>query len=71
MRRPQARKLAALMKEAQQRKEALQEELSSQVSEAEKARADIQQLLQHNARLQADSQEHQELKASYNQLLAR
>nr|XP_023693721.1 protein CIP2A [Paramormyrops kingsleyae] len=67
----QARKLAALMKEAQQRKEELQVELSSQVSEGEKARADIQQLLQHNARLQADSQEHQELKGSYNQLLAR
>lgn len=39
--------------------------------EAERAKGDIKELLQHNARLQADSQEHQSLKGSYNQLLNR
>lgn len=39
--------------------------------EAERAKGDIEELLQHNARLQADSQEHQSLKGSYNQLLNR
>uniref|UniRef100_A0A8C9VNX5 Cellular inhibitor of PP2A n=1 Tax=Scleropages formosus TaxID=113540 RepID=A0A8C9VNX5_SCLFO len=65
----EARKLASLLKEAEHRKEELQVELSGQVLEAERAQADIQQLLQHNARLQADSQDHQALKASYNELL--
>ncbi|KPP75407.1 protein CIP2A-like [Scleropages formosus] len=67
----EARKLASLLKEAEHRKEELQVELSGQVLEAERAQADIQQLLQHNARLQADSQDHQALKASYNELLNR
>uniref|UniRef100_A0A8K9XA86 CIP2A N-terminal domain-containing protein n=1 Tax=Oncorhynchus mykiss TaxID=8022 RepID=A0A8K9XA86_ONCMY len=67
----EARKLASMLKEAEQRREALQVELGSQVLEAERAKGDIKELLQHNARLQADSQEHQSLKGSYNQLLNR
>uniref|UniRef100_A0A8C7D2D4 Cellular inhibitor of PP2A n=1 Tax=Oncorhynchus kisutch TaxID=8019 RepID=A0A8C7D2D4_ONCKI len=64
----EARKLASMLKEAEQRREELQVELGSQVLEAERAKGDIEELLQHNARLQADSQEHQSLKGSYNQL---
>uniref|UniRef100_A0A674D1J2 Cellular inhibitor of PP2A n=1 Tax=Salmo trutta TaxID=8032 RepID=A0A674D1J2_SALTR len=64
----EARKLASMLKEAEQRREELQAELGSQVLEAERAKGDIEELLQHNARLQADSQEHQSLKGSYNQL---
>ncbi|XP_055784362.1 protein CIP2A isoform X3 [Salvelinus fontinalis] len=67
----EARKLASMLKEAEQRREELQVELGSQVLEAERAKGDIEELLQHNARLQADSQEHQSLKGSYNQLLNR
>lgn len=67
----EARKLASMLKEAEQRREELQAELGSQVLEAERAKGDIEELLQHNARLQADSQEHQSLKGSYNQLLNR
>lgn len=39
--------------------------------EVDKATADMKEILQHNARLQADSQEHEALKGSYNQLLNR
>ncbi|KAL4657363.1 protein CIP2A [Arapaima gigas] len=67
----EARKLASLLKEAERRKEELQAELGVQVVEVERAQADIQQLLEHNARLQSDSQNHQALKASYNELLNR
>ncbi|KAK6299593.1 hypothetical protein J4Q44_G00296260 [Coregonus suidteri] len=67
----EARKLASMLKEAERRREELQAELGSQVLEAERSKGDIEELLQHNARLQADSQEHQALKGSYNQLLNR
>ncbi|KAJ8375600.1 hypothetical protein SKAU_G00061800 [Synaphobranchus kaupii] len=67
----EARKLASLLKEAERRKEELHGELSTRMLEAEGAKADIKQLLQHNTRLQADSQEHQSLKGSYNELLHR
>ncbi|KAJ8278158.1 hypothetical protein GJAV_G00084520 [Gymnothorax javanicus] len=67
----EARKLASLLKEAERRKEELQGEVSAQMLEAERVKGDIEQLLQHNGRLQADSQEHQQLKGSYNELLQR
>ncbi|KAJ8279310.1 hypothetical protein COCON_G00063760 [Conger conger] len=67
----EARKLASLLKEAERRKEELQGDLSTQMLEAERTKADIEQLLQHNTRLQTDSQEHQSLKGSYNELLHR
>ncbi|KAM9436138.1 protein CIP2A isoform 2-T2 [Clarias gariepinus] len=67
----EARKLASLLKDTEKRKEELQAELSDQVMEVEKLKSDSQQLLQHNSRLQAVSDEHQNLKSTYNQLLNR
>ncbi|XP_061569687.1 protein CIP2A isoform X1 [Cololabis saira] len=67
----EARQLAGLLKEAERRREELQGELSSQVLEVERSRADMEELLQHNARLQRDSEEHQALKGAYNALLSR
>lgn len=49
----------------------MQGELSSQVLEVERSKADMEELLQHNARLQQDSEEHQALKGAYNSLLNR
>lgn len=67
----QACKLGSLLKEAERRREDLQVELSSQVLEVECSKADMEELLQHNARLQQDSEEHQALKGAYNALLNR
>ncbi|XP_070842405.1 protein CIP2A [Chaetodon trifascialis] len=67
----EACKLGCLLKEAERRREELQGELSSQVLEVERSRADMEELLQHNARLQQDSEEHQALKGAYNTLLNR
>ena len=68
---PQACKLGSLLKEAERRREDLQGALSGQVLEVERSRADMEELLQHNARLQQDSEEHQALKGAYNALLNR
>ncbi|XP_046879717.1 protein CIP2A [Hypomesus transpacificus] len=67
----EARKLASLLKEAERGREALQGEVASRTLEAGSAEADMREILRHNARLQADSQEHEALKGSYNQLLCR
>ncbi|MEQ2283200.1 hypothetical protein AMECASPLE_008779 [Ameca splendens] len=67
----EARKLAGLLKDAERRKEDLQGELSNQVLEVERSKADMEELLQHNTRLQRDSEEHQTLKGAYNALLNR
>lgn len=69
--RPQACELGSLLKEAERRGEDLQGELANQVLEAELSKADIKELLQHNARLQQDSESHQVLKGGYNALLNR
>lgn len=69
--RLQARKLAGLLKDAERRREELQVELSGQVLEVERSKADMEELLQHNSRLQQDSEEHQALKGAYNALLSR
>lgn len=67
----QACKLGCLLKEAERRREDLQGELSSQVLEVQRSKADMEELLQHNARLQQDSEEHQALRGAYNALLNR
>lgn len=67
----QACQLGSLLKEAERRREDLQGELSTQVLEVERSKADMEELLQHNARLQKDSEEHQALKGAYNALLNR
>ncbi|XP_005755835.1 protein CIP2A homolog, partial [Pundamilia nyererei] len=67
----EARKLGGLLKDAERRREELKVELSSQVLEVERSRADMEELLQHNSRLQRDSEEHQALKGAYNTLLNR
>ncbi|KAL2085862.1 hypothetical protein ACEWY4_019182 [Coilia grayii] len=67
----EARKLAGLLQESERGKEALQGQLGEQVLEVQRVRQDMQRLLEHNARMQAVSDEHQTLKASYNQLLSR
>uniref|UniRef100_H2LD82 Cellular inhibitor of PP2A n=1 Tax=Oryzias latipes TaxID=8090 RepID=H2LD82_ORYLA len=65
----QARKLASLLKDAERRREDLQGKLSCQALEVERSKADMGELLQHNSRLQRDSEEHQALKGAYNSLL--
>ncbi|XP_075996771.1 protein CIP2A isoform X2 [Genypterus blacodes] len=67
----EARKLGSLLKEAERRREDLQGELGSQVLEVERSKADIEELLRHNERLQRDSELHQGLKGAYNTLLLR
>ncbi|XP_068998289.1 protein CIP2A [Embiotoca jacksoni] len=67
----EARKLGCLLKDAERRREDLQAALSGQVLEVERSKADMEELLQHNARLQRDSEEHQALKGAYNTLLNR
>ncbi|XP_047193894.1 protein CIP2A [Hippoglossus stenolepis] len=67
----EALKLGSLLKEAERRREDLQSELSNQVLEVKRSKADMEELLQHNARLQQDTEEHQGLKGGYNALLNR
>uniref|UniRef100_A0A3B3D4E5 Cellular inhibitor of PP2A n=1 Tax=Oryzias melastigma TaxID=30732 RepID=A0A3B3D4E5_ORYME len=67
----EAWKLASLLKDAERRREDLQGKLSCQVLEVERSKADMGELLQHNSRLQRDSEEHQALKGAYNALLNR
>ncbi|XP_062234998.1 protein CIP2A isoform X1 [Platichthys flesus] len=67
----EALKLGSLLKEAERRREDLQSELSNQVLEVKRSKADMEELLQHNARLQQDTEEHQGLKGGYNALLSR
>ncbi|XP_068603964.1 protein CIP2A [Brachionichthys hirsutus] len=67
----EACKLGSVMREAERRREELQVELSRQVLEVQRSKADMEELLQHNGRLQQDSEEHQALKAAYNVLFNR
>lgn len=67
----EASKLGALLKEAERRCEQQGAELSAQVLEVQRSRADLGELLQHNGRLQQDSEEHQVLRGAYNALLNR
>ncbi|XP_069368512.1 protein CIP2A isoform X2 [Paralichthys olivaceus] len=67
----EALKLGSLLKDSERRRENLQGELSNQVLEVKRSKTDMEELLQHNARLQQDSEEHQALKGGYNALLNR
>uniref|UniRef100_A0A671QN53 Protein CIP2A homolog n=1 Tax=Sinocyclocheilus anshuiensis TaxID=1608454 RepID=A0A671QN53_9TELE len=67
----EARKLASLLKDTERKKEDLQTELNDHLLEVERLKSDSQQLLEHNGRLQAVADQHQELKGTYNQLLSR
>ncbi|XP_050954384.1 protein CIP2A isoform X2 [Labeo rohita] len=67
----EARKLASLLKDTERKKEDLQTELNDHLLEVERLKSDSQQLLEHNSRLQAVADQHQELKGTYNQLLSR
>ncbi|KAM9333613.1 protein CIP2A [Pholidichthys leucotaenia] len=67
----EARKLGCLLKDAERRREELRSEVNGQALEMERSKADMEELLQHNSRLQKDSEEHQALKGAYNALLNR
>uniref|UniRef100_A0A3P8UNK5 Cellular inhibitor of PP2A n=1 Tax=Cynoglossus semilaevis TaxID=244447 RepID=A0A3P8UNK5_CYNSE len=67
----EAQKLGSLLKDAERRCEDLQCELRNQTLELERSKVDMEALLQHNTRLQLDSEEHQALKGGYNALLNR
>ncbi|XP_028290699.1 protein CIP2A isoform X2 [Gouania willdenowi] len=64
-------RLCALLKASERRKEQLQAELSYELLMVQRSKTDTEDLLQHNQRLQRDSEQHQELREAYNALLLR